>query len=292
MIKELRYMSKHHPHQKAEPQKHSSEKKGKTKNVIIRVTKAVLRELQKLVHRLTTSREIRFLEAIRDQDIALLSSEFKYDVRFNHHYLNGLTPLTYAAMLGKDSSLRYIVHQGVDVNDALDDYTHATPLFLAVQHQHPSTVEYLLKHGADPFKSTYEKLTPKSPRQEILPYQYAKAHNLTQMIDIFDAYFEKHPHKDYVTHEPKSTRCTKKVLEVHYHVHYESPDKLHHHHHRHHKHHHHEHGDHQHDHNEHGHGKALLTSYEHHQHPENRQQKPHHEHRHHKHHHCKPGKAA
>src|SRR5690606_38264134 len=103
----------------------------KTLNVFERVFGYFFSVIADEVHQHTTDRNILILEAVKEQDIHRLSY-YQMELRYNHQYGNGLCPISYAAMLGKNCSLKYILNLGADVNTVLNDGSYTTLLFLAV----------------------------------------------------------------------------------------------------------------------------------------------------------------
>ena len=83
------------------------------------------------------SNNVKILEKLKNQGIRL-------DVR--SPYNNGISPLHYAASLGHDSIVAYLIKNGVDVNSV--DLSGKTPLHMAASQSNPIVVIELINFGA------------------------------------------------------------------------------------------------------------------------------------------------
>ena len=67
--------------------------------------------------------------------------------------------MSVAAVLGQGDVVRLLVEQGADVNRT-PDYLGYTPLILATACCSPTTVQFLIEHGADLHSMSDDKMTP------------------------------------------------------------------------------------------------------------------------------------
>lgn len=87
--------------------------------------------------------------AVRSDNEEVLDSLAAKGIDFNirNENANGMAPLHYAAMLGKNTSVSYLIKSGANVN--LHDVDGKTPLYYAVQQDNIIILHILLNGGAD-----------------------------------------------------------------------------------------------------------------------------------------------
>lgn len=95
------------------------------------------------------SNNVKILEKLKNQGIRL-------DMRSS--YNNGISPLHYAASLGNDSIVAYLIKNGVDVNST--DLSGKTPLHMAASQPNPIVVIELINFGASLNAKTEDGKTP------------------------------------------------------------------------------------------------------------------------------------
>lgn len=95
------------------------------------------------------SNNIAILEKLKEQGIRL-------DVR--SQYNNGISPLHYAATLGNDAVVAYLIKNGVDVNTP--DLSGKTPLHMAAAQSNPIVIVELINFGASLNAEDNEGRTP------------------------------------------------------------------------------------------------------------------------------------
>lgn len=81
-------------------------------------------------------------------EVVIVLLEAKADPNARNSY--GRTPLMYASSYGRDAIVEKLLAAGADLNIAPTDQTGWTAIVAAAAGGHASTVELLLRHGADP----------------------------------------------------------------------------------------------------------------------------------------------
>lgn len=98
--------------------------------------------------------------AVQGNDDKILESfvEKGIDLNARSESSNGMSPLHYAAMLGKERAVAYLIKAGVNIN--LYDFDGRTPLHYAAEQKNIVILHMLLNAGADPNLKDSQGNTP------------------------------------------------------------------------------------------------------------------------------------